>query len=69
MSYLESLFSLQSKVALVTGSTRGLGFAMAKALASAGAHVLINSRKPDEAAARAKVLADEGLAASSTWAR
>jgi NAD(P)-dependent dehydrogenase (short-subunit alcohol dehydrogenase family) len=35
-------FSLQNKVALVTGSTRGLGKAMAKALGSAGAKVAIN---------------------------
>lgn len=65
MSYLEDLFSLEGKVALVTGSTRGLGFAMAKALAGAGAHVVINSRKPVEAEAKARALTEAGLKASA----
>lgn len=38
------MFSLQNKVALVSGSSRGLGFEMAKSLATAGACVLINGR-------------------------
>ena len=38
------MFDLTGKIALVTGSSRGLGWAMAKALAEAGAHVLINAR-------------------------
>jgi gluconate 5-dehydrogenase len=37
-------FSLSGKTALVTGSSRGLGFAMAQGLAAAGAHVVLNSR-------------------------
>jgi gluconate 5-dehydrogenase len=37
-------FSLQGKVALVTGGGRGLGLEIAMALASAGAHVLVNGR-------------------------
>ncbi|AYG59717.1 SDR family oxidoreductase [Rhizobium jaguaris] len=37
-------FSLKGRVALVTGSGRGLGFEMAKALADAGAHVIVNGR-------------------------
>jgi gluconate 5-dehydrogenase len=46
-------FSLEGKVALVTGASRGLGYAMARALAEAGAHVVLNSR--DQAALDAKV--------------
>lgn len=38
------LFSLQGKVALVTGASRGLGLAMARALAAHGASVWINAR-------------------------
>ena len=44
-------FSLVGKTALVTGATQGLGFESAKALASAGALVLLNGR--DEARAEA----------------
>lgn len=38
------LFDLSGRVALVTGGGRGLGFEMAKALADAGARVVLNGR-------------------------
>jgi|SRR5215472_3989611 len=38
------MFSLRGRVALVTGSSRGLGWAMAQALSSAGAHIVLNGR-------------------------
>lgn len=38
------MFSLAGKTALITGASRGLGFAMASALASQGAHVILNGR-------------------------
>lgn len=41
------LFSLSSKVALVTGASRGLGQKIAEGLASAGAHVVCSSSQPD----------------------
>ena len=40
-------FSLNDRVALITGSSRGIGFALARALGEAGAHVVLNAR--DEA--------------------
>src|ERR1700722_8514588 len=51
MSVLDQ-FSLRGRVALVTGSSKGLGWAMAQALAGAGAHVVLNSRDPQALAAR-----------------
>jgi NAD(P)-dependent dehydrogenase (short-subunit alcohol dehydrogenase family) len=45
---MPDLFNLQGKVALITGGSKGLGKAMAKALAQAGADVLISSRHEDE---------------------
>lgn len=39
-----SLFNLAGKRALITGSSRGIGFGIAEALASAGAEIIINGR-------------------------
>ena len=44
MSYLDTLFSLDGKVAIVTGASRGLGRAAALALAGAGAEVVLIGR-------------------------
>jgi gluconate 5-dehydrogenase len=41
------LFSLKGKTALITGATHGLGMAMAKGLASAGARIVINDLSQD----------------------
>ena len=43
-AFLEQKFGLRGKVALVTGSSQGLGRTMARALASAGADVIVNGR-------------------------
>ncbi len=45
MDYLEKLFSVEGKVALVTGGASGIGRMVATALVEAGARVLIASRK------------------------
>ena len=38
------LFDLSGRTALITGSSKGIGFALARALASAGARVVLNAR-------------------------
>jgi len=60
----KSMFSLSGKVVLVTGASRGLGWAMAHALATAGAHVILNGRDKDSLTLRANELAEAGLACS-----
>src|SRR5277367_3537186 len=45
---MEPLFSLRGKVALVTGSTRGIGWACARLLAQHGATVLLNGQTDSE---------------------
>jgi len=55
------LFSLDGKVALVTGGSKGLGLEMARSMAAAGADVVITSRHADEVeAAAAEIRAATG---------
>lgn len=56
-------FDLAGKVALVTGSTMGIGEGIARTLAQAGAHVVISSRKAEDCARVAQQFRDEGLSA------
>ncbi len=58
------MFRLDDKVALITGSTRGLGWAMARAMAARGAHVVINGRGVDDVQLRVEELVAAGRAAS-----
>ncbi|MET9453200.1 SDR family oxidoreductase [Streptomyces cinerochromogenes] len=55
-----ALFRLTGRTALVTGSVRGLGLEMARGLAAAGAHVVLNGRDPATLAGTAARLRDEG---------
>lgn len=48
-------FSLEGKIALVTGASYGIGFAIAKAMANAGATIVFNDIKQE--------LVDKGVAA------
>lgn len=54
------LFSLAGKRALVTGSSRGIGFALAKALAGAGAEIILNGRDTAQLGEAADTLAKAG---------
>ena len=57
--HLKKLFSMENQTALITGSSRGLGFEFAGALGKAGAKIILNGR--DEKAlvsARDRLLAD-----------
>jgi gluconate 5-dehydrogenase len=56
-------FSLEGRVALLTGASRGLGHAMAKAMAEAGATVVLNAR--DEAALGKAAAAIPGAASAA----
>src|ERR1700743_2332435 len=58
--FLAELFSLEGRVAVVTGGSSGIGEAMASALALAGAQVVIVARDPPRLAATAKSLREAG---------
>src|SRR5258707_6089281 len=53
-------FSLQGKIAIITGASRGIGEAIAHTYARAGAKVVLASRKIDGLAAVASAIKDEG---------
>ena len=57
---MNDLFSIEGKVALVTGGGSGIGWMIAEAYARAGARVYIASRKEKELAARIAELGDGG---------
>lgn len=57
------MFRLDGRTALVTGGSRGLGYAMAEALGQAGARVIITARKSDELAQARERLESHGIEA------
>ena len=57
------LFNLEGKRALVTGSSQGLGFALAKGLAQAGAVVVLNGRDEAKLSQAVDTLKDQDLTA------
>jgi NAD(P)-dependent dehydrogenase (short-subunit alcohol dehydrogenase family) len=57
---IHALFSLQGKVALVTGGSRGIGQMMAQGLLQAGAKVYITARKAQACQEMAEELSQYG---------
>ncbi len=55
------LFDLTGKIAVVTGSSRGLGYAIAEALIAHGATVVVSSENADDTAAAARALGATGM--------
>src|SRR5690242_8029960 len=58
--YLSKLFDLSGKTALITGSSEGLGLAMARGLAAAGAQIVLNGRDEKKLAKAAEAFAESG---------
>jgi len=63
---LPKLFDLSGRTALVTGSSGGIGLAMARALCEAGASVILNGRDPSRLAAAKDELDSTGYDASTS---
>ena len=58
---MDTPFDLTGKIAIVTGAARGLGFAIADALATAGARVMMSDAAGDAGQAACDGLAERGL--------
>lgn len=56
-----SLFDLTGRTALVTGSSQGIGLALAKGLADAGARIILNGRDRTKLGAAAQALRTSGV--------
>ena len=54
------LFDLTGRRALVTGSSQGIGFALARGLAAAGAAIVLNGRNPEKLAEASAALREQG---------
>ncbi|MGW2312745.1 SDR family NAD(P)-dependent oxidoreductase [Actinomadura luteofluorescens] len=66
--YLSELFSLEGRVAVVTGGSSGIGRAIAGALARAGASVVVVARREAELAATVRELEGHGCRAAAVSA-
>ena len=61
------LFDLTGRVAIITGSSKGIGRAIAERLAEHGAHVVISSRKPGPCEEAAEAINDKYGAGRAMW--
>jgi gluconate 5-dehydrogenase len=59
---MSDLFSLKGRLALVTGSGQGIGYALSRGLAQHGARVVLNGRTPEKIDKAVAALRGEGLA-------
>lgn len=64
ISMTHALFDLRQKVALITGSSYGLGFAIARGLGQAGATLVLNGRNEEKLRNAVSILSREGLTVS-----
>jgi gluconate 5-dehydrogenase len=62
----QDLFDLSGKIALVTGSSQGLGHTIARGLGQAGATLVLNGRNPERLNAAVAALSTEGLKVTGT---
>lgn len=60
---MEEMFSLKNKVALVTGAAYGIGYAIAKAYAEAGAKICFNCSRQETVERGLKAYAEDGIEA------
>ena len=61
----KNLFDLTGKVAIITGSSKGIGLAIASAFAEYGAHVVLSSRSQDAVNGAAKELKQKGYSVTA----
>jgi len=61
----KSPFSLEGKTALVAGASRGIGLAIAKEIAAAGAHTILAARSVDKLQQEVDTLKAQGLSAAA----
>jgi NAD(P)-dependent dehydrogenase (short-subunit alcohol dehydrogenase family) len=63
--YIDELFSLAGRVALVTGGSSGIGYGMAEAIGRAGAAVVIVARRETELDKAVRRLEEQGVRAAA----